>query len=388
MYPRITDLLRDFGINIPIELPVQTFGFFVAIAFLSAAWALGAELKRKEKEGLLSSRITKVKIGEPVTAYQILINVLIGFVVGFKLAAVLFDYSSCASNPQEFLISSTGSFPGGIIGAVILGVWRWWSGKKQQLDEPRIEDKEIHPHEMVGDIVVIVMVSSLIGAKVFHYLEYPEDLLNNPLDNIFAGLTFYGGLIFGATAGIYYARKMGLKLLPFLDTTGPAIMLGYAVGRIGCQMSGDGDWGIANLAVKPSWLGWLPDWAWSFNYPNNVINAGVPIPGCTGDYCMVLAESVWPTPFYETVMCLFLFGMLWMIRKRVQVPGVLFGIYLVLNGIERFAIESIRVNATYQLFGGEITQAQIISTLLVIGGVAWIVYLNKNKTVDQKPASD
>ena len=148
-------------------------------------------------------------------------------------------------------------------------------------------------------------------------------------------------------------------------------------GRVGCHTSGDGDWGIVNEAPKPDWMSFLPDWTWTFSYPHNVINEGIPIPGCEGSHCSMLDPGVFPTPFYESLMCLGLFLVLWTIRKKMGYPGVLFCVYLIFNGIERFSIEKIRVNAVYQMFGTEITQAEIISVCLVIVGIVGILIFRK-----------
>jgi len=149
-------------------------------------------------------------------------------------------------------------------------------------------------------------------------------------------------------------------------------MLGYAIGRIGCQVSGDGDWGIENTNPKP--FNWLPDWMWSYNFPHNVNEAGVRIPGCLdAKYCNQLPVGVYPTSFYETVICLLLFLLLWSLRKKLQIPGTLFALYLILNGIERFFIEKIRVNVRLNILFHP-TQAEVISSLLFITGVVlWIV---------------
>ena len=155
-------------------------------------------------------------------------------------------------------------------------------------------------------------------------------------------------------------------------------MLAYGVGRIGCQMSGDGDWGIDNLAPKPEWMSFLPDWMWSYTFPHNVINAGVPIEGCTGKFCMELANPVWPTAFYEVIMSLAIFGILWAMRKHIKVPGALFFIYLAFNGVERFFIEKIRINTEYNILGG-ITQAEIISFSLILTAIIGVTYLYKSK---------
>src|SRR6185369_7671159 len=104
------------------------------------------------------------------------------------------------------------------------------------------------------------------------------------------------------------------------------------------------DWGIPNTAPKPSGLSFLPDWFWSYRYPHNVINEGIPIPGCVGHHCSMLELPVFPTPLYESITCILLFFFLWSIRKKISSAGVLFSIYLLLNGLERFAIETIRVN--------------------------------------------
>jgi prolipoprotein diacylglyceryltransferase len=143
-------------------------------------------------------------------------------------------------------------------------------------------------------------------------------------------------------------------------------------------MSQFGSLNIPHLAVKgPSFL---PNWLFAYSYPHNVISEGIKIPGCTGNYCSYLPLPVFPTPFYETIMCIGLFFLLWSIRKKFKAPGTLFAVYLVLNGIERFFIEKIRVNTRYSIFGYHPTQAEIISTLLVITGVVLYFILRKRYT--------
>jgi phosphatidylglycerol:prolipoprotein diacylglycerol transferase len=159
------------------------------------------------------------------------------------------------------------------------------------------------------------------------------------------------------------------------DAMAPALMLAYALGRLGCQLSGDGDWGIANFNPKP--FSWMPDWMWAYQYPHNVLEAGNPIPGCIGQYCNQLAEPVFPTPFYEFVMCTVLFLVLWFIRKRIKLAGQVFGLYLVFNGMERFFIEKFRVNTKYEALPFQPTQAEIISLLLVLSGTILLVFSRK-----------
>ncbi|HKG06726.1 MAG TPA: prolipoprotein diacylglyceryl transferase family protein, partial [Pedobacter sp.] len=193
----------------------------------------------------------------------------------------------------------------------------------------------------------------------------------------FSGLTFYGGLICGGAAVLYIARKNGIKPLHMLDIGGPGMMLAYSVGRIGCHMSGDGDWGIPNQNPKP--FNWLPDWLWAYTYPNNVAGEGVPIPGCEGKFCNVLPDAVYPTPIYEVIVCFILFLILWKLRDRIKSPGTMFGIYLMLNGIERFCIELIRVNTKYHVAGINFTQAELISSLLFLSGLLLVAYSQRNK---------
>jgi prolipoprotein diacylglyceryltransferase len=156
-------------------------------------------------------------------------------------------------------------------------------------------------------------------------------------------------------------------------------MLAYGTGRLGCQLSGDGDWGIVNLAPKPDWMSFLPDWFWSYSYPHNVISSGVPIEGCFGRHCMILPQPVFPTPLYEAILCIALFFVIWSFKKKLKVPGTVFSLYLLLNGIERFTIEQIRVNNKFMFLGMNLTQAEIIASCLILLGVTGLIVFSKNR---------
>jgi prolipoprotein diacylglyceryltransferase len=151
-------------------------------------------------------------------------------------------------------------------------------------------------------------------------------------------------------------------------------MLAYGIGRLGCHFSGDGDWGIASTSPAPPAVAWLPDWFWAYDYPNNVIGSGVKMAtGGFPGYGTHLVPPVYPTPLYESLAAFALFALLWGVRKHIQQPLVMFGLYMMVNGFERFWIEKIRVNATYEILGKTMTQAEIIAVLMFIGGAVLLV---------------
>ena len=375
MYPTISDLLKDlFGITIP--LPIQSFGFFVAIAFLLSAYTLSLELKRKENQGLLKPVLKKKLIGEKAKFSELFFSALIGFIVGFKLVFFVFNYAALVANPQQALLSGDGSIFGGIVLAILFAYLKYRDKEKTKKEKPQWVEELIRPYHLVGNITMIAAIAGLLGAKVFHNLENINDLLEDPVDALisFSGLTMYGGLIVGGAAVIWYGRKNGIAPLHLCDAAAPALMLGYGFGRIGCQISGDGDWGIINSHPKPGWMNFLPDWFWSYQYPHNVINEGIPIPDCKGLHCYMLEHPVFPTPLYEVIVCIALFFLLWGIRKKFSSPGVMFSTYLLLNGIERFLVELIRVNTKYDVAGISFSQAQLISLSLILTGAIGIYY--------------
>lgn len=380
MYPRISDFINDvFGTS--YAWPVQSYGFFMALAFLLAAIVLRAELKRKEKEGQLKA-VEKTIDSNKGRFSEVILNVLIGFLLGFKLPHLYNNYDSFVQNPQEELLSADGSLLFGLLGVLIMVVVLYYSAKSGKKAPTKLT---IHPYQHTAMLVLIAAITGILGAKVFHQLENWELFMRDPIDALlsFDGLTFYGGLITAAFFVAFYGEKQQISWKIMGDAVAPALILAYGIGRIGCHVAGDGDWGIVNTLAQPDWLSFLPSWMWAYDYPNNVLGEGIPILGCTGSYCYRLAEAVFPTPIYETTMSLIIFGILWILRTKLRIPGQLFAIYLVFNGIERGLIEQIRVNNLMSFLGMQITQAQLISTLLIIGGTAlfiFLTYFRKAKT--------
>lgn len=382
MYPGITDLINDlFGTRLSIHFP-PTFGTLVAISFLLAAFTLRLELLRREKDRLLPTRKVRYTTGLPATYSEIFWSGLYGFILFAKVALAVTNSSDFFRDPQSAIFSLQGNLPAGLIGAALFGFMKYREKEKQRLPQPKVVEIEVKPSDQVTELTMMAALGGLIGAKMFHLFEYWSDFIQDPLGMIFSGsgLTMYGGLIVGAVTVLWYGRRLGISALHLCDSAAPGLMLAYGTGRLGCQLSGDGDWGIVNTAPKPDWMGFLPDWFWSFRYPNNVIGEGVPIEGCTGRYCFELAEPVFPTPLYESIACILLFFVLWSLRKRLSMPGQVFFLYLLLNGVERFLIELIRVNSKYNFAGLSFTQAQLISTLLILSGAAGFYFVSKRLT--------
>lgn len=378
MYPNLYYAFKDlFGVEWKSLRFVNSFGFFVAIAFILAAVVIAAELRRKARQGLLQPTEMQITVGKPASAGELLLNFLLGFLLGYKIVALFIMDNAATENPQAFIFSDRGSWPAGIILGFLFAGLKWWDKRKQQLEKPETRTVRIWPHDRVGEITIIALVFGLVGAKLFDIFENWSDFVKRPSDYILSpsGLTFYGGLICAALGIWWYARKHKIGFWHLNDAAAPALMLAYGIGRIGCQVAGDGDWGIENSNPKP--FSWLPDWMWSYTFPHNVNEVGVPIEGCIGKYCHELPAGVYPTSFYETVICLGLFLVLWSVRKKLKVPGTLFALYLILNGMERFFIEKIRVNTRINLFGFQPTQAEVISTLLVLSGIALWIFLKK-----------
>lgn len=421
MFPDFHYLFQQlFGIDIPGLSVIKTFGFFVALGFLAGAWVISRELKRKKEEGLFQPEIVTEVVGKKVTTGELMTTGLLGFLIGFKLIGLFVDAGIATQDPVAYIFSAQGSWTAGLVLAGLFAYSRYSTRKKQELPRPKEVKVAVYPHQRVTDIIFIAAIAGFAGAKLFNAFETWDDFIKDPVGNLLApaGLTYYGGLIL-ATASLYwYARKKKFSFAQLCDATAPALILAYGIGRLGCQFSGDGDWGVFNSAYitqadaslaksslqdyealvqqmpgafvdrnhnaliphiyapAPSWA---PDWLYAQNFKHNVNNDGIPIVGYEGEYRHVLPAGVFPTSLYEAVICLFLFLILWGLRKRFKQPLKLFGIYLIMNGLERFFIEKMRVNFKYDWGFIHPTQAEIISFLLVLAGLGLFFFYRPRK---------
>jgi prolipoprotein diacylglyceryltransferase len=419
MFPDFHYLFKSlFGLDIAALSLVKTFGFFVAMGFLAGAWALYSELLRKKNAGIFQPEIVIEESGKPASFWEVVGMALLGFILGFKVVGLFLNAAVASRNPIDFLLSPAGNWPAGLILAALLAYWRYAEKKKQQTEKPVSRKVAVFPHQRTADILFIAAIAGFAGAKVFNAFETWDDFISDPLGNLLApaGLTYYGGLICATIALFIYSRKKKFSFRHLCDAAAPALMLAYGIGRLGCQFAGDGDWGIYNSAYVTQADGTLaagspedynamvqqypnafkefgaahtvphkfvpapagfPQWLVAQNFIHNVNNDGIPLIGDMGTYNHVLPVGVFPTSMYEALACFLLFLLLWALRKKYKYPLQLFGLYLILNGLERFFIEKIRVNYEYDWGFIHPSQAEIISTCLVLAGIVLLIGVRK-----------
>jgi phosphatidylglycerol:prolipoprotein diacylglycerol transferase len=199
--------------------------------------------------------------------------------------------------------------------------------------------------ELATNLITAAILGGLAGAKLYFVtFELPpgatwETLLRSLFSG--SGLTWHGGFLVATGAVMWTIARHGAPLAHTADAIGPGLAIGYAIGRIGCQLAGDGDYGVPT------------DLPWGMAYPDGVVPT---------------TEIVHPAPVYETLLGLAIFALLWRLREPLaqRRPGLLFCLYLVLAGAARFSVETIRLNPEV-LFG--LTGAQLFSLGLMTVGV-------------------
>jgi len=232
------------------------------------------------------------------------------------------------------------------------------------------ERKKLNPN-IATEITILAIIFGIVGAKLFHLFENFDAFLEDPIGMAFSpgGLTFFGGLILAVLSIWIYAVRKKIPFFYLADAAAPALALAYGIGRIGCHLAGDGDYGIPtdlpwgtnyeNGTVLPSRM--FEGTEIAKNYPNGIVPNDTPLH---------------PTSVYEFLMAVIIFSILWKLRKNDWIQGKLFMYYLIFTSIARFSIEFIRLNPGI-LFG--FTEAQLISIGLFMVGVIGLIYYAKNK---------
>jgi phosphatidylglycerol---prolipoprotein diacylglyceryl transferase len=235
---------------------------------------------------------------------------------------------------------------------------------------------------MPGQITIIALIGGVAGAKLFSVLENWQDFARDPTGQLFspAGLTFYGGFLV-ATAWIYfYVKRKGLRFSMFADMIAPVVLLAYGIGRIGCQLAGDGDYGIPSTlpwamsypqgTAKPTYtlidyFKTHPEARAQLHYDSlSAITVGKDAMGSRISRFDEIV-TVHPAPVYETLFCVIAFYLIWRYRKKFDAdPGKIFAITIIVMGIERLLIEFIRINPLY----AGLSMAQWISIAMIAAG--------------------
>jgi phosphatidylglycerol:prolipoprotein diacylglycerol transferase len=201
------------------------------------------------------------------------------------------------------------------------------------------------PVDWAYEMIFAALVGGLLGSRVYYLVQHRDDLHGGFLSNVFSGtgLVWYGGALGGMLAVVIWAYRRRFLGLGLLDLAAPGLALGYAIGRIGCQVSGDGDYGVASS---------LP---WAMSYPHGTVPTDI---------------AVHPTPIYETIAVGLIAWALWRARDAMR-PGMLFAAYLVLTGVERLLVEFIRRNDDVAL---GLTAPQLESVVLALVGACWLAW--------------
>jgi phosphatidylglycerol:prolipoprotein diacylglycerol transferase len=216
-----------------------------------------------------------------------------------------------------------------------------------------------HHPDLANSIIIAAMIGGFLGARIYFVLERWSSFVANPSEYLFtgAGLVWYGGLIGGFLAVFAYIHRQKMAIIFVADLMAPLLALGQTFGRMGCLLSGDGDYGPAT------------DLPWAMSFPQGIIPT---------------TEMVHPTPIYDMIVLFLIFMLLWKLRTKPYPRGFKFGLYLVLLGFGRIFTEFFRTTA--EIFAG-LTAAQLISVVLIVSGTALILRARAGKAEDYQAAA-
>ena len=236
--------------------------------------------------------------------------------------------------------------------------------------------------EYSSSIVIAAAVAGIAGSRIYAILDDLPTYLADPKSMIFSGsgFVFYGGMIGGVIGAYLVSRWYRISFGVTIDMCAPALAIGQAIGRIGCLLSGDGDWGLPST---------LP---WAMAYPRAIVGWNSETVLKLDDHYRLVSGffpgvRVHPAPIYETILYVGVFYILWSMRKTSQPPGRLIYWYMVLAGAARFVVEFVRINP--RVFG-PLSEAQLIAiAMMILGGVALLLTAEKDKrpAVEAKQAA-
>ena len=232
--------------------------------------------------------------------------------------------------------------------------------------------------DFANAIVIYGAIGGIVGARIYDVFDNWPAYASNPWSIVFsgAGFVWYGGFIGGVTAAAIVSRYYKIPILRSFDMCAPALILGQAFGRLGCQLSGDGDWGLPStlpwaMAYPNAIVGWNARSVLALDAHDNLVSGYFP------------GVRVHPAPVYESLAYFAIFCLMWSIRKKAP-EGRLISLYLLLEGLARFLVEFVRINPRVA-FG--LTEAQLISLVMITLGLAlWAATASRQATVEAPSA--
>jgi len=229
--------------------------------------------------------------------------------------------------------------------------------------------------EYASTLVIWGAIGGIAGSRLLYVFNNLSQYLADPKTIIFSGSGFvwYGGFGGGILASYVVARYYKIPWLTVADACAPALALGQALGRVGCQLAGDGDWGLPSklpwaMAYPRAIVGWGPETVLTLDSHDNLIPGFYP------------GVRVHPAPVYETILYIGVFWVLWSLRKKVQIDGRIFYLYLILAGLSRFLVEFIRINPRVLL---GLSEAQVIAVaMMIVGSGAFVLSGVREPVID------
>lgn len=216
-----------FGTHIP-SMPLQTYGFFMALAFLAGILLSKRELARRTELGIFSKGTKIIEKGKGIEWQEVILYGLLGYFIGLKIFAFIANSEPFFSNPQVFILSLEGSVFGGIAGAILLAGYTAYTQSKTKLEKVIQQTITYNVEDRIGDILLIGMVGGVVGSKIFDAIESPSALsefFENPIASLTSGLSVLGGLTMVSILLIGYAYKNKIKVLPFIDSLSPPFFI-------------------------------------------------------------------------------------------------------------------------------------------------------------------